>query len=104
MKEVKAIIQPFMLDAVLDALHTIKGLPGITLSEARAVNMEPGRYEQIVKVKLEIMVTDGNGGDRDSGNSEGGTHRQNRMSSRLSLTPARAYTFARCQQVKKERV
>lgn len=58
MKEIKAVIQPFKLDAVLDALHGIEGLPGITLSEARAVNMEPGRYEQIVKVKLEIMVTD----------------------------------------------
>ena len=46
MKEIKAIIQPFMLDAVLDALHEIEGLPGVTLSEARAVNMERGHYEQ----------------------------------------------------------
>ena len=59
MKEVKAIIQQFMLDAVLDALHEIEDLPGITLSEARAVSVQPGRYEQIVKVKLEIMVPDG---------------------------------------------
>lgn len=58
MKEIKAIIQPFMLDAVLDALHNIDGLPGITLSEARAVSVQPGRYEQIVKVKLEIMVSE----------------------------------------------
>ena len=35
MKEIKAIIQPFMLDVVLDALHNLDGLPGITLSEAR---------------------------------------------------------------------
>lgn len=56
MKEIKAVIQPFMLDTVLDALHEVEGLPGITLSEARAVNMERGHYEQIVKVKLEIMV------------------------------------------------
>ena len=41
---------------MLDALHRIEGLPGITLSEARAVSVQPGRYEQIVKVKLEIMV------------------------------------------------
>lgn len=58
MKEIKAVIQPFMLDTVLDALHAIEGLPGITLSEARAVSVQPGRYEQIVKVKLEIMVTE----------------------------------------------
>lgn len=56
MKEIKAIIQPFMLDVVLEALHGIEGLPGITLSEARAVSVQPGRYEQIVKTKLEIMV------------------------------------------------
>ena len=56
MKEIKAIIQPFMLDTVLEALHRIEGLPGITLSEARAVSVQPGRYEQIVKTKLEIMV------------------------------------------------
>ncbi len=58
MKEIKAIIQPFKLDDVLDALHKIEGLPGVAVSEARAVNMQPGRYEQIVKFKLEIMVAD----------------------------------------------
>ena len=58
MKEVKAIIQPFMLDAVLDALHEIEGLPGIIVSEARAINVGQGHYEQIVKVKLEIIVSE----------------------------------------------
>ena len=56
MKEIKAIIQPFLLDRVLDGLHDIEGLPGVTVSEARAVSMERGHYEQIVKMKLEIMV------------------------------------------------
>ena len=56
MKEIKAIIQPFMLDAVLDKLHEIEGLPGITVSEARAISPERGQYAQIVKTKLEIMV------------------------------------------------
>jgi nitrogen regulatory protein P-II 1 len=58
MKEIKAVIQPFLLDRVLDGLHDIDGLPGITVSEARAVSMERGHYEQIVKAKLEIMVPD----------------------------------------------
>ena len=58
MKEIKAIIQPFLLDRVLDGLHDIEGLPGVTVSEARAVSMERGHYEQIVKMKLEIMVPD----------------------------------------------
>jgi len=56
MKEIKAVIQPFMLDRVLDALHDIEGLPGITISEVRAVSVERGHYEQIVKSKLEVMV------------------------------------------------
>src|SRR6266542_771132 len=56
MKEIKAVIQPFMLDRVLDALHDIEGLRGITVSEVRAVSVERGHYEQIVKSKLEVMV------------------------------------------------
>jgi len=58
MKEIKAIIRPFMLDPVLDALHGIAGLPGVTVSEARAVSVERGHYEQVVKAKLEVMVPD----------------------------------------------
>lgn len=58
MKEIKAIIQPFLLDRVLDALHDIEGLPGVTVSEARAVSLKRGHYEQVVKVKLEIMLAD----------------------------------------------
>lgn len=58
MKEIKAIIQPFMLDEVLQALHEIEGLPGVTVSETRAISVERGKYAQIVKNKLEIMVPD----------------------------------------------
>ena len=58
MKEIKAIIQPFALARVLDALHSIEGLPGITLSESRAVSAEGGQYEQVLKTKLELMVPD----------------------------------------------
>jgi len=58
MKEIKAIIQPFMLSRVLDALHAIEGLPAVTVSEVRSISTESGRYEQIVKSKLEIMVPD----------------------------------------------
>jgi len=46
------------LDAVLDALHEIEGLPGVTVSEARGVSVRPRHYEQVVKSKLEIMVPD----------------------------------------------
>lgn len=58
MKEVKAIIQPFMVNHVLHALHRIPGLPAVTVSEVRAIDTNSGRFEQIVKSKLEIMVSD----------------------------------------------
>ena len=56
MKEIKAIIQPFMVNPVLNALHHIPGLPAVTISEVRAIDTSSGRFEQIVKIKLEIMV------------------------------------------------
>ena len=35
MKEVKAIIQPFMMDAVLEALMDLPGLPGVAVPKSR---------------------------------------------------------------------
>lgn len=58
MKEIKAIIQPFMLNPVLHALHLIPALPAVTVSEVRAIDTSSGRFEQVVKSKLEIMVSD----------------------------------------------
>ena len=58
MKEIKAIIQPFKLTHVLHALHAIEGLPAVTVSEARSINLERGTLEQATQVKLEIMVPD----------------------------------------------
>ena len=58
MKEIKAIIQPFRLDNVLDALHRIEGLPGVIVSEVRAINVQRGRYEQVIKLRLEVIVPD----------------------------------------------
>jgi len=58
MLEIKAIIRPFMLDPVLDALHEIEGLPGVTVSEVRGVRAEGGQYGAATMTKLEIMVAD----------------------------------------------
>jgi nitrogen regulatory protein PII len=58
MKEVKAIIQPFMLNHVLRALHQIQGLPAVTVSEVRGIDTERGSFDQVVKSKLEVMVPD----------------------------------------------
>ncbi len=58
MKEIKAIIQPFMLERVMNALHEIKDLPAVTISTAHGVSVERGAHDQVMKTKLEIMVPD----------------------------------------------
>ncbi len=68
MKEIKAIIQPFLLSKVVEALKEIEGLPGVTVSDvrgfgrARAVGspdtVVDGTVEYVKKAKLEIVVPD----------------------------------------------
>ena len=67
MKEIKAIIQPFMLSKVVNALKEIEGLPGVTVDtsvrgfgKGRAADA-PARIvddlvEYVSKAKLEIVV------------------------------------------------
>jgi nitrogen regulatory protein P-II 1 len=66
MIEVKAIIQPFQLNDVIEALQEIEELPGVTVSDvrgfgrARARNAKDkvidGSIEYARKVKLEIVI------------------------------------------------
>jgi nitrogen regulatory protein P-II 1 len=63
MKEIKAIIQPFMLEKVLDALHQRPGTPGCIVSRVEAHGKAPTdanhpATEMTEKVKLEIVVAD----------------------------------------------
>ena len=68
MKEIKAIIRPFKLLEVTEALLEIEGLPGVTVSEikgfgkGRAKNAKDKiMYEMvefIPRVKLEVVVSD----------------------------------------------
>ena len=59
MKEIKAIIQPFMLQHVLDGLHAIDGFPGATTSVVQGVGArESGSFEQHLRTKLEIIAPD----------------------------------------------
>ncbi len=68
MKEIKAIIQPFMLGDVCDALEQIEGLPGLTMSDvggygrSRAADVEDPHHQAdrafARKTKLEIVVND----------------------------------------------
>lgn len=68
MKEMKAIMQPFLVSKVVEALKMIPGLPGVTVSDVRgfgraqAVGAEDtiadGAVEYVKKSKLEIVVPD----------------------------------------------
>ena len=68
MKEIKAVIQPFMLTEVIDALKEMQGLPGVTVSEVqgfgkgRARSPDPRVAEHPIgyakKIKIEIVVPD----------------------------------------------
>ena len=67
MKKIEAIIKPFKLDEVKEALHEI-GLTGMTILEAKGFGRQKGHTELyrgaeyvvdfLPKVKLEIVVED----------------------------------------------
>ncbi|MBI2683520.1 MAG: P-II family nitrogen regulator [Acidobacteriales bacterium] len=67
MKEIKAIVQPFLADHVIAELQAIPGLPGTTVSEVRG--FERGRSQSgpqriagdlgfAQKTKIELVVPD----------------------------------------------
>lgn len=68
MKEIKAIMQPFLISKVVEALKLIPGLPGVTVSDVRgfgraqavgSVNtVTEGSVEYVKKSKLETVVPD----------------------------------------------
>jgi len=67
-KKIEAIIKPFKLDEVKEALHEV-GVSGITVLEARGFGRQKGHTELyrgaeyvvdfLPKVKLEVIVPDG---------------------------------------------
>ncbi len=67
MKKIEAIIKPFKLDEVKDALHEI-GLKGITVIEAKGFGRQKGHTELyrgaeyvvdfLPKVKIEVVLGD----------------------------------------------
>ncbi len=68
MKKIEAIIKPFKLDEVKEALHEV-GLQGITVTEAKGLGRQKGHTELyggaeyvvdfLPKVKIEIVLDDG---------------------------------------------
>ncbi|WP_420547076.1 P-II family nitrogen regulator [Curvivirga sp.] len=67
MKKIEAIIKPFKLDEVKEALHDV-GIQGITVTEAKGFGRQKGHTELyrgaeyvvdfLPKVKLEIVLDD----------------------------------------------
>ena len=67
MKKIEAIIKPFKLDDVKEALHEV-GVSGITVTEAKGFGRQQGHTELyrgaeyvvdfLPKVKLEVVVDD----------------------------------------------
>ena len=67
MKKIEAIIKPFKLDDVKDALHEV-GVSGITVGEVKGFGRQKGHTELyrgaeyvvdfLPKIKLEVAVTD----------------------------------------------
>jgi nitrogen regulatory protein P-II 1 len=68
MKKIEAIIKPFKLDEVKEALHEA-GVAGITVTEAKGFGRQKGHTELyrgaeyivdfLPKVKIEVVVPDG---------------------------------------------
>ena len=68
MKKIEAIIKPFKLDEVKEALHEV-GIQGITVTEAKGFGRQKGHTELyrgaeyvvdfLPKVKIEIVMEDG---------------------------------------------
>jgi len=67
MKKIEAIIKPFKLDEVKDALHEL-GIQGMTVTEAKGFGRQKGHTEIyrgseytvdfLPKLKIEIVITD----------------------------------------------
>jgi nitrogen regulatory protein P-II 1 len=68
MKKIEAIIKPFKLDEVKEALHEV-GIQGITVLEAKGFGRQKGHTELyrgaeyvvdfLPKVKIEVIIEDG---------------------------------------------
>ena len=67
MKKIEAIIKPFKLDEVKEALHEV-GIQGITVTEAKGFGRQKGHTELyrgaeyvvdfLPKIKIEVVVVD----------------------------------------------
>ena len=87
MKKIEAIIKPFKLDEVKEALQEA-GVQGITVLEAKGFGRQKGHTELyrgaeyvvdfLPKVKIEVVVADDDLGARGRGDPQGGADRAHR--------------------------
>ena len=87
MKKIEAIIKPFKLDEVREALSEI-GVTGLTVTEVKGFGRQKGHTELyrgaeyvvdfLPKVKLEIVIADSLLDARDGGDHHRCAHRQDR--------------------------
>ena len=94
MKKVEAIVKPFKLDEVKDALGEI-GIQGMTVSEVKGFGRTGGKKEVyrgsayvvdfVPKVKIEVVVADYAGQSGDRGDRKVRPHRSHRR--RQDLRP-----------------
>ena len=94
MKKIEAIIQPFKLDEVKEALKAI-GIDGMTITEVRGHGRQKGHKEVyrgqeynvdlLPKVKLELVVPDERARGSDSDADGRRAHRQDRRRQDLRL-------------------
>jgi hypothetical protein len=87
MKKIEAIIKPFKLDEVKEALQEV-GLQGLSVTEVKGFGRQKGHTELyrgaeyvvdfLPKVKIEVVLMDDPGRGRDRGNFPGRRDRQDR--------------------------
>ena len=95
MRKIEAIIKPFKLDEVKEALHGI-GIQGMTVTEVKGFGRQKGHTELyrgaeyvvdfLPKIKIEIAVERRAGGQGGPGDRRGRQHRPHRR--RQDLRPA----------------
>ena len=98
MKKIEAIIKPFKLDEVKEALQEV-GLQGITVTEAKGFGRQKGHTELyrgaeyvvdfLPKVKIEVVLADELVEARDRGDPQGGADRPHRRRQDLRLQRSR---------------
>ena len=87
MKKIEAIVKPFKLDEVREALSEI-GVTGLTVTEVKGFGRQKGHTELyrgaeyvvdfLPKVKVEVVVADALVERGDRGDRQGRAHRQDR--------------------------